>query len=777
LKRRERRAPAILRVQQVGGTDEMRRCQADLAKNISISGKLRHFSSVRFTWIILTAALICSGRLPAQVAHTQARLLLAADTAHAGDTILAGVQLHMDPGWHTYWKNPGNSGLGWPTTIDWQLPRGITAGNIQWPVPEKLMDTNQAGSAAEDSTTYIYNDEVVLLVSLKLAPNLPPGPLELAAKVSWLECAVQCLPGSTRVQAKLQVGTNQAASKDAELLASWERKLPRTGDGLSARVWWDGPAKGDLRLLVLQWNSATPVPEADFFPDSSEQFEMQGTTERLPAETGKIQVGKQVKKLSGDWPAEISGLLVQNSGPERIGYQVKLAVGQPGTISSAAPNSPGTNDASLAAPSLWKMLVYAFVGGLILNIMPCVLPVIALKILGFVGQAKDNPRRVRHLGIIYALGVLASFLALAGLVIGVKAAGHQAGWGMQFGNPQFLVVLTILVTLVALNLFGLFEVNLSGQVMGAAGTLASKHGAAGAFFNGVLATILATPCTAPFLSIALGFAFAQNASLIILTFLTIGLGLASPYVIISWHPAWLKFLPKPGAWMEKFKIAMGFPMLATAVWLFSLLPIHYGTRSWWLAIFLVILALAAWIFGEFFQRVRARRGLALAACLAVLGAGYVAVIEGKLLWRSPITAQPNPGDSVSHAPAGIAWQPWTPEAVSAARQQGRPVLVDFTAQWCLTCNTVVKPALENLRVRQRLSEINAVPMLGDYTGFPQAITDELTRFGRSGVPLLVVYSRNANEPPQILPDPSPLAVARPSLYSSVVLDYLERAVR
>jgi thiol:disulfide interchange protein len=331
------------------------------------------------------------------------------------------------------------------------------------------------------------------------------------------------------------------------------------------------------------------------------------------------------------------------------------------------------------------------------------------------------------------------------------------------------------VTLVALNLFGLFEVNLSGQVMDAAGTLASKHGAAGAFFNGVLATVLATPCTAPFLSIALGFAFAQNASLIIVTFLTIGLGLASPYVILSWHPAWLKFLPKPGAWMEKFKIAMGFPMLATAVWLFSLLPIHYGGRSWWLAIFLVILALAAWIYGEFFQRARARRGVGLAACVIVLVAGYEAVLEGKLGWRSPEAGQASPGESANHAPAGIAWQPWTAAAVSAARQQGRPVLIDFTAQWCLTCNTVVKPALENPRVRERLTEINAVPLLGDYTSFPPAITDELARFGRSGVPLVVVYSKNANEPPAVLPDPSPLRL--PSAYSSTILDYLDRAVR
>jgi thiol:disulfide interchange protein len=200
----------------------------------------------------------------------------------------------------------------------------------------------------------------------------------------------------------------------------------------------------------------------------------------------------------------------------------------------------------LLRASFWEMLLYAFIGGLILNVMPCVLPVIALKVLGFVGQGRDAPRRVRALGLIYGLGVLASFLLLAGLVIGVKAAGHKAGWGMQFGSPQFLVALTTLVTLIALNLFGLFEVSLGGRVLGAAGGLAAKHGPAGAFFNGVLATVLATPCTAPFLGAALGFAFTQPPPVIVLVFLTVGLGLAAPYVVLSWNPRWLRFLPKPG---------------------------------------------------------------------------------------------------------------------------------------------------------------------------------------------------------------------------------------
>ena len=413
------------------------------------------------------------------------------------------------------------------------------------------------------------------------------------------------------------------------------------------------------------------------------------------------------------------------------------------------------------------MLLYAFIGGLILNIMPCVLPVIALKILGFVGESRSDPRHVRKLGLVYALGVLVSFLALAAVVIGVKAAGHRAGWGMQFGSPVFVVCLTTLVMLVALNLFGVFEVNLGGRALDAAGGLASKHGAAGAFFNGVLATVLATPCTAPFLSIALGFAFAQKAPVILLMFLAVGVGLAAPYVVLSWNPAWLKFLPKPGAWMEKFKIAMGFPMLATAVWLFNLAAGSYGKSVLWLGIFLVLVAFAAWIFGEFVQRGRTRKGVALAIVLILLIGGYAFALENQLNWRAPITA-PDATGPLKESPDGIAWQRWSPEAVAKARSEGRPVIVDFTADWCLTCQVNKKTSIEIPSVRAKLKDSNAVALLGDYTHFPDNITTELNRFNRAGVPLVLVYPKNPAAPPIVLPE---------ILTPGIVLDALDRAAQ
>ncbi len=414
------------------------------------------------------------------------------------------------------------------------------------------------------------------------------------------------------------------------------------------------------------------------------------------------------------------------------------------------------------------MLLYAFIGGLILNVMPCVLPVIALKILGFVNQGHEQPGQVRKLGLVYAAGVLFSFLVLASLVVGVKVAGHQAGWGVQFGNPEFLVIMTLLITLVALNLFGLFEINLSGKVMGAAGNLSAKEGSAGAFFNGVLATALATPCSAPFLGVALGFAFAQSYAVIILFFLMIGLGLALPYVILSWNPALLKLLPRPGAWMEKFKIAMGFPMLATAVWLYDLTTVHYGEHTLWLALFLVMVAMAAWIYGEFIQRGRTHKGLAAVIIVAILTVGYFYALEDNLHWRTPR------GDTVASAsqptdPDGIVWQPWSAKAVADATTAGHPILVDFTAQWCTVCQINSRTSIEIPSVQKKLREIHAVTLKGDYTKTPEDIAVELRRFGRGGVPLVVVYAGNPAVAPEVLPDGF--------LTPSIVLDALDRAAK
>jgi thiol:disulfide interchange protein/DsbC/DsbD-like thiol-disulfide interchange protein len=711
--------------------------------------------------------------ITANAAHTQVQLLLSADTARPGDTIWAGVDMKMDPAWHTYWKNPGEAGMA--TKIQWQLPSGITAGEIQWPLPEKLPPA--------EVTTYGYNNEVMLLVPLKVAADLKPGMvLDLTAKVSWLECKEECIPGNATVEAQLHTGWKTETSADATTLDLWKNKVPKSGDGLKAQAWWEKPANSDKRPLIIAWSAPDGAANAGFFPYANDNFDVQPATENLSTGAGELGLRNPVQKFSGDWPKEVGGVVVMDIGGQRQGFDVTLLVSDrapAGETASerrtgAAPVSDISNQNMetggtpvLPLQPLWRMLLYAFIGGLILNIMPCVLPVIALKILGFINHAQHEPRRVRALGLVYTAGVLVSFLALAAIVIGVKAAGHHAGWGMQFGNPVFIVCLTALITLVALNLFGVFEVTLGGRTLSAAGQLASKQGAPGAFFNGLLATALATPCTAPFLAPALGFAFAQSATLIVLIFLFVGLGLAVPYAVLSWNPAWLKFLPKPGAWMEKFKIAMGFPMLLTAVWLFNLAADDYGTNVLWLGVFLVLLAFAAWIFGEFVQRGRTGKGVAVVVVLILLIGGYAFALENQLHWREPIVF----ADSMTTSPASpdaINWQPWSTEAVAKAQGEGHPVLVDFTANWCLTCQVNKKIAIEIPSVRKKLKEINAVTLVGDYTHFPDNITEELNRYSRAGVPLVLVYPKGVGAQPIVLPE---------LLTPGLVLDALDRAAR
>ncbi len=698
----------------------------------------------------LALALLTLGSV-AQAAHTQARLIFSTSAAKPGETVLAGIHLRMDPEWHIYWKNPGASGI--PTSIEWELPPGVAATEIQWPVPHKL--------PPDELTTYVYEKEVVLIVPLQISPEAKPGELTLKAKVAWLECKEQCLPGDANVSAKLVIGDATIASPDAALIGSWQRRVPNLFEGTVHAV-WETPKSDKLRPVVIEWTSPHKG-DADFYPFASEDFEVLADVERLSSETGKIRLRKIVKRFEADWPKDISGVLIEGKGEEKSGFQMLASI-EAGTATGGGTETESINAA--AARPLWEMLLYAFLGGMILNIMPCVLPVIALKILGFVSESRSEPKHVRKLGMVYGLGVLVSFLALAVLVIGVTAAGKQAGWGMQFGNGPFLVGLTVLVTLVALSLFGLFEINPGARVLNSAGTLASKQGSSGAFFNGVLATILATPCTAPFLGVALGFAFAQPPAIIVLMFLTIGLGLAFPYVLLSFQPAWLKFLPKPGAWMERFKVAMGFPMLATAVWLFSLTFSFYGEDAWLVALFMVVIGCAAWIYGEFIQRSRARPIVTWATLLALLAGGYVYVLEKELNWRHPSAISTN--GKISNKADGIQWQPWSREAVAQAQSEGRPVLVDFTAKYCLTCKANKKFAIEIPSVKAKLKEINAVALIGDNTLFPPAIAEELARHGREGVPLVLVFPGQPGAPPEILPA---------TLTPGIVLNALDRAAK
>ena len=709
---------------------------------------------------LFIALWLAANAFAAPKAHTTVDLLLPAESVRPGDTVLAAVRLRMEPGWHTYWKYAGESGS--PTELEWQLPAGVTAGEIRWPAPERL--------EADDLVTFVLHDEATLIIPLKLASDLKAGPLELKAKVSWLECQEMCIPGDDVVSATLTIGNETKPSTNATLITSAVALLPQPATRLGLKSVWESPSTNNTRALIVEWPAQDGATAPDFFPFASDDYDVQLKYEHLPVDAIRLSMRIQVKSSSGNWPSAIPGILVQKVGSNTQAYEVSLAPGEQSTgdqsRSTPETHQGGTAPGAPATNSILKWLLLALLGGLILNLMPCVLPILSLKVLSIVNQRGSPAGHARKHALVYTLGVLASFWVLAGLVL----AGRLASWGEQFQDPRFVVIMTVLMTLVGLNLFGLFEVILPGATLSKATELTAKGGVSGAFFNGVLAVVLGASCVAPVLAAAVGWAISQTPVVILLSFSMIGLGLALPFVLLSFFPTLQRLLPKPGPWMEKFKTAMGFPMLATAAWLLSQTADHFGSGGpLWVGLFLVVLALAMWIYGEFHQRGTRHRGLAAIIALLIVIGAYVWTLERELHWRNP-PAIATGTQTPASAGAGdsIGWQPWSSDTVSKARAEGRPVLVDFTANWCLTCQLNKKTSLEIDSVRAKLKAINAVTLLGDYTRKNPEITAELKRFERAGVPLVLVYPKDASKPPQLLPT---------VLTPSIVLEALDAAAK
>ena len=688
-------------------------------------------------------------------AKTKVTLLVNPAVAKADSTIEAGLRLEMPAGWHTYWRNPGDNGT--PTTIKWTLPEGITAGEIRWPVPEKVEWL--------EMFTYAYHGEVLLIVPLTLTADLPAGEHTLAAKVDWLECEETCIPGDVKVFAKLLVGAEAKPGPHTELFAKTRAQWPAKNKIPKLRAQWAGAVNADgertLELTVPVDSKETTV---HFLPfgTTGKKWEIAHTATLTKGES-EFTLTKTITSKAGQWPAEVRGVVRFETEGKVTSHETAFQIGAikpeeelakaPGESGSASGGSP-KND---VPKSIWYILCFAFLGGMILNVMPCVLPVISMKILGFVQQSQEEPGRVAKLGFTYGLGVLFSFLVLAGFMVAAKEATGMAAWGKQMQNPYFTLTLTLVVMLVALNLFGVFEINLSAGAMNKANTLATREGYMGSFFNGILATALATPCTAPLLTSAIGAALSQSNGVIIGAMSAAGVGLAFPYVLLSCQPGWMKFLPKPGEWMVQFKQIMGFAMLAAAFWV-----MHFAGRGFndpaphkaifWITVVGTTVALAAWVFGEFKQKQASASNRSLWVC-AVLLLLAVLALEGGLDWRHPKrkiqvvkTFIPPPVTDTNSSVAAksddgkLAWEKdWSPEFVASARSQGYVVLVDFTADWCASCQWTKKRALDHPKVKAKLAEVKGVAVLADWTLQDDRITKVLLSYKRDGVPLVLVY--------------------------------------
>ena len=653
----------------------------------------------------------------------KAELLADTNAIVAGKPFTAGLLLRMAPGWHTYWKFSGDAGL--PTELKWKLPPGWKIGEIQWPIPLKTIDPG-------DIETYGYEDEVLLLQEITPSRKLDVSTVKISAEASWLVCEKICIPGSATLQLNLPILTT-AQQANGELFERYRRLLPQNWPQANVATASWTRAGSDLRLKVTSATLAK-YPSVDFFPVPDE-----GTVVGHPSTESREQ-----NQISFRIPIESSGKNLSSMAGLVVFSQ------QPNGVDRAAWRLTTTPAVSAARPvpvrGVFTFLFFGFLGGLILNLMPCVLPVISLKIFGFVQQAGQSRQKILRSGVAFTIGIFAWFIALALILIALKSAGRDVTWGgFQFTNAYFVLALSVIVLVFALNLFGVFEISLPQTMTSGLLSSTDRKDDLGSFFQGVFATVLATPCTAPFLGTALGFAFTQSAVIILAMFAAIAGGMSAPYLLLSAQPAWLRFLPRPGPWMVHVKQFMGFLLLATLLFLLYVLGAQRGLEgAIWASCFLLVIAVACWMKGAFVLPTAsvARRTIVFVLMLVLLLGSGIYFIGDKF-------------QSTKMASADLelrgGWQPFTPDRLQTELDQGRTVFVDFTAAWCLTCKFNEANVLESADVRDAFQRHGIVKLKADWTNGDPVITKLLQHFGRPGVPLYVLYP-GKNEEPIVFPE-------------------------
>ena len=678
---------------------------------------------------------------PQRTERIEAELVPMSAWAAPGSTAIVAVRQKIQPGWHTYWRNPGDS--GGPTTLDWTLPAGVKAGAVVWPLPER--------QRLQSLMNYGYSGAVFLPVPIEIPADARPGQiLRLKVVAHVFVCSDQmCVPEDLdlTLDLKVQDGAAPLDPRYGAAIQSVVQSAPRPA-GIEARAQF---ADGQLTLTatggpLAKIGTGAAPKWAYFFP-----FEG-GVIDHAAVQTGQhgpegltLSVAAARGLIAEGLKGPVAGVLATDLGAWEIsatpGPALAGASGNGALASGEETAKPAVNLSAFAQAALFALL-----GGLILNLMPCVFPILAMKAAAL-SRSAHEPAEARRDGLAFLLGVLTTFLILAGALLALRAGGQALGWGFQLQSPAVIAGLALLMLAVALNLSGVFHIGAGLQGAGS-GPMSRLPGALGAFFTGVLAVVVAAPCTAPFMAFALGAALLMPWPMALAVFLMLGLGLALPYVLISLSPGLLARLPRPGPWMEGLRNLLAFPMYGAALWLVWVFARQTGGDA--LALLFaagLMLALGLWLAGRH-QAARAfaqpglLSGLAAAAALALALALGLTIIAA----RSAPLAEPT-----SRAPSGpLASQPWSPEAVQAALAEGRPVLVNFTADWCVTCKINERTALTSRRTAEALQAHNAVYLVGDWTRRDDAITAELERHGRSGVPLYLLYTPGQPEP-RILP--------------------------
>ena len=662
--------------------------------------------------------------------------------AAAAQPVWVGLQITHAPEWHTYWKNAGDSGM--PTELQWTLPPGVMAGDIAWPLPKKIPIGHLAN--------YGYEGTVLLPVPLIITPEYKPGvladALDVKLKATWLVCRKECIPQDGEFALKIPLRSSTALngaafdaalkSQPADVAGAHQVALKDDGKRLAVRV---AGLPADVRGQPLE-----------LFPESPGVV----VTAATPAKPGEpVGARSWSQHWDGDvWTADVPVSPERADSPEKMalvlvagerGWRAEApvagawpALALPAGVSPAleaalkANANAGANAPPPAAPTavpattfVWALLG-ALIGGLVLNLMPCVFPVLAIKVLGFTQHADDR-RAHRTSGLAYTAGVVLSFLALGALMLALRAAGQQLGWGFQLQSPAVVAALTVLFTVIGLNLAGVFE--FGSFLPSRLATLEARNPVANSFLTGMLAVAVASPCTAPFMGASLGLAVGLPALQALLIFAAIGLGMALPYLAASWWPAVARLLPKPGAWMDTFKKFMAFPMFGTAVWLLWVLGQQTGIDgAGALLALLVVLALVLWALG-----LTGRTRIVLASFSIAAGALLASAIGPNVI-KMAEAATP-----VAETP-GARWQPWSAERVQTALGAGQPVFVDFTAAWCVTCQYNKKTTLASAEVLSAMDAAKVQTFRADWTRRDAAITAELQKLGRNGVPVYVLQA-------------------------------------
>lgn len=628
----------------------------------------------------------------------------------AGQPYYLGIRLNVQEGWKTYWKNPGES--GYPLTIDWTLPEGYEVEEVLWPTPEK--------SIVQNFVVYGYTDSVTLIAKIKPGKN---NGKSIQAKVNWLVCNDEtCLPG----EAELTLNTQNSKG----ILAEQMQKMPRE---LAEAEIQDSTPDNVVLLVPKEVYDQKPA-QIEFYPEDSALKDPLKFSHD-PSIGSFLEIPKSGTSLKGVLE------FTSESGKTQA-FDINLPVNE-------APLNFGTEVYDNSPSSFGMILLFALIGGLILNLMPCVLPVVSLKVLGFINMAGQSRKKTMLHGALFSAGVLVSFWVLAGIILALREFGHSVGWGFQLQSEAFVGVLAALLLLLALWLFGVFEIGF--KLSATTGDMVEKakkndNGKLfGSFLSGVLATAVATPCSGPFLGTALGVAVTVPAMQSLLIFTFLGLGMASPYILLAAFPSLLRFLPKPGAWMETFKQLMGFLMLLVVIWLTWVFVSQSDTAALLpLLIGFLLLSFGAWSYGKFnfgFKKKITK--------LTLLSITVLSTVSG-FYYIHDASRQTVMADGIKPGNMEAGWERFSTDAITKLREEGKGVFIDFTAKWCLLCqaNLIV---LKMPSIEQKMEEMGVVKVMADWTKSDPEITAMLAKFGRNSVPLYIYYPPGKNSKPQVLP--------------------------